>query len=120
MSVEIQRDAEQGVVVCRASGKLTKEDYEKFAPEVEQVIKAHGKIRLLFEMHDFHGWDAGAVWEDCKFSLHHFTHIERVAMVGDKKWEQYMAAFCRPFTTSAIHYFDVSRTEEARQWLTAG
>jgi hypothetical protein len=38
------------------SGKLSKEDYEHFVPEVERLIEQEGKIRLLFEMHDFHGW----------------------------------------------------------------
>ncbi len=30
----------------------------------ERLIGEHGKIRILLEMHDFHGWEAGALWED--------------------------------------------------------
>jgi hypothetical protein len=62
-------------------------------------------------MHDFHGWDAGALWEDAKFDLKHFADIERLAFVGEKKWEKGMAQFCRPFTKATIRYFD--RSEEA-------
>ena len=37
---------------------------------------------MLFDMTDFHGWDAGAAWEDIKFDIKHFADIERLAMVG--------------------------------------
>jgi hypothetical protein len=68
-------------------------------------------------MIDFHGWNTGALWEDIKFGLKHFMDIERIAMVGDKKWEKGMSAFCKPFTTAKIRYFDPSQVEEARTWL---
>jgi hypothetical protein len=48
--------------------------------------------------------------------LKHWKDIERLAVVGDKKWEKGMAAFCKPFTKAQIRYFDISQLEEARQW----
>jgi hypothetical protein len=101
------------------TGKLTKEFYERLAPIVEEQIKEQGKIRILMVMHDFHGWTAGALWEDVKFSMHHWKDIERLAIVGETKWEQGMATFCKPFTKATIQYFDQSRLEEARKWITS-
>jgi hypothetical protein len=119
MAVELTREEKDGhrVLVIRASGKLSKEDYEHFVPEVERLIEQEGKIRLLFEMHDFHGWEAGALWEDIKFDLKHFADIKRLAMVGEKKWEKWMAKFCQPFTSAEIRYFDQSHMDEARRWI---
>lgn len=57
----------------RLTGKLTKESYERFAPLVDEQVKTKGKIRLLVEMHDFHGWTAGGLWEDIKFVYPAFT-----------------------------------------------
>ncbi len=51
------------------SGVLTKADYEQFVPEFEQLFRQHGKMRMLFEMTGFHGWDAGAAWADIKFEV---------------------------------------------------
>ena len=99
------------------TGKLEKSDYELFVPAAEGLIEEQGKIRVLFVMHDFHGWSAGALWEDIKFDLKHFNHIERLAIVGDSKWEHGMAIFCRPFTTASMKYFDISKVDEARQWI---
>ena len=105
------------VMEVTATGKLEKEDYEMFVPAAEQLIEEIGKIRVLFVTQDFHGWTAGAPWEDIKFHLKHFNHIERLAIVGETQWERGMAAFCRPFTTAKMKYFDVSQIGEARDWI---
>jgi hypothetical protein len=105
------------ILEVRSSGKLTHEDYQQFTPEFERLIKQHGKIRVLFEMVDFHGWQPGAVWDDLKLDMKHFTDIERLAMIGDKQWEKAMAVFCKPFTTAKIRYFDKAQTAEAHAWL---
>lgn len=99
------------------SGKLGHDDYALFAPEFARLAKRHGRIRVLFEMVEFHGWTAGALRDDIKFDLSHFSDIERLALVGDKKWELGMAMFCRPFTTAAIRYFDRAAADRARAWL---
>ncbi|MCG8511193.1 MAG: STAS/SEC14 domain-containing protein, partial [Rhodospirillales bacterium] len=65
------------------------------------------------------GWTMSALWDDLKFDLKHFNDIERLAMVGDRKWEQGMAAFCKPFTTATVRYFDVKDMDDARQWVAA-
>ena len=117
MPLNFQEFADGKILVVRASGKVSKADYEDFVPETERLIKQFGKIRVLFEMQDFHGWDMGGVWEDMKFDLKHFNDIERLAVVGEKAWEQGMTLFCRPFTTATIQYFDRSRIEEALIWI---
>jgi len=117
MSFEVTEIAEGKVIEVALSGKLTKEAYEEFVPLTEKRIQQFGKVRMLVILHDFHGWDAGALWEDVKFDVQHFNDIERLAIVGDSKWEKGMAVFCRPFTTAKIKYFDQSEIEAARQWI---
>ena len=117
MSVELHEDGK--ILVIKLTGKLAKEDYEQFAPEVDRLIEQHGKLRMLVQMHDFHGWTAGALWQDIKFDLKHFRQIERLALVGEKTWEHGMATFCKPFTTATIRYFDRSEAEQAETWIHA-
>ena len=120
MSVELHEEAGGKILIVNLSGKLTKEDYANFTPEVNRAVKDHGKVQILVRMHGFHGWTLGAVWEDMKFDLHHFAHIERLALVGDKRWEAGMALFCQPFTTAKVRYFDESQGEEAVVWIHEG
>jgi hypothetical protein len=120
MAVEITEHDAGKVVEVKISGKLHKDDYEQFVPVVEKQIAAHGKLRLLVEMVAFHGWDVSALWQDIKFDLKHFKDIERLALVGESKWEKGMATFCKPFTTAKIRYFDVSEAAAARAWIEEG
>lgn len=119
MAVEVQDVADDKIVEVKLSGKLTKEDYGHFVPVIEEAIQKNVKVRMLVIMQDFHGWTAGALWEDVKFDWHHFRDIERLALVGEKRWEAGMAVFCKPFTTATVKYFDHTDTEEARHWISA-
>jgi hypothetical protein len=105
------------VLEVRMSGKLTRADYADFVPMTERLIKQWGKLSLLVVMQDFHGWDMGAVWEDIKWDVHHFNDIERVALVGEEKWQAGMSKFCKPFTSAEIRYFNIVDLEFARQWV---
>ena len=119
MAVELVENAEARTLEVSVSGKLSADDYETLEPGVDKLIESSGKIKILFIMHDFHGWDLGAVWEDIKFATRHCRDIEKVAMVGEKTWEKWMATICKPFTMSSIKYFDAGEDDAARQWLTS-
>ncbi|MEO2048845.1 MAG: STAS/SEC14 domain-containing protein [Pirellulales bacterium] len=117
MSEELTFIAVGKLLHVQVTGKLTKKAYQAFTPVVDEQIKEHGYLRILFEMHDFHGWTAGALWEDLKFDFHHWKDIERLAIVGESKWEAGMAVFCRPFTMAKVQYFDHTKLEDAKSWI---
>ena len=105
------------VVGLKLSGKLHDEDYKQFVPKMETILTAEGKVRLFVQFEDFHGWDMHAAWDDFKFALKHYSDFERIAMVGDRKWEKWMASFCKPFTKAKVKYFDRSEVDAAWKWL---
>lgn len=109
------------VVGFRLSGKLHDEDYKTFVPAMDAAVAAAGgKVRMLVLLEDFHGWDLRAAWDDTKFALKHYSDFERIAMVGDKKWEEWMTTVCKPFTRASIRYFDAAQTEAAWAWVREG
>lgn len=79
------------ILEAHAGEKLTEADYQQLVPRFEALLRQHGKLRLLFDMSGFHGWEAKALWEDIKFDAKHFNDLERIAMVGDKKWQEWSA-----------------------------
>ncbi len=117
MSIQVKIEDGGKTLAVHVSGKLVKADYEQFVPEFETLVEKHGKLRILVEMSDFDGWDAAALWEDIKFDARHFSDIERLAMVGESKWQHGMAIFCKPFTTATIRYFDHADADVAKAWL---
>ena len=115
--IEILKTESDKIIAFKMSGKLHDEDYKHFVPSVEAAIETHGKVRMLAQFHDFHGWDMKALWDDIKFATKHCNHIERIAMVGEKTWEKWMAKICKPFTLAKIRYFDADQADQARAWL---
>ena len=105
------------VLGFKLSGKLHDEDYRKFVPLIDEAVAQHGKVRLLAQFVDFHGWDLHALWDDIKFSTTHCTKIDRIALVGEKAWEKWMAQVCKPFTMARIRYFDAPEINAAWAWL---
>ena len=117
LHIQLHDESGNNIVLIQVRGKVAKADYEQFVPAFKQLVQQHGKLRVLFEMEQFHGWEVGALWEDIKFDLRHFSDIERLAMVGEKKWQKGLAAFCKPFTKAKIRYFDHTDAAAARTWL---
>jgi hypothetical protein len=115
----IQINDENGGKIClvHVSGELVTADYKHCISEFERLVKQHGKLRVLFDMRNFHGWDAGALWQELKFDIKHFKDIERCAAVGDQHWQQWLTEFCEPFTKATIRYFDSAQAAAAQKWL---
>lgn len=102
------------------SGKLHDGDYKIFVPQIEAIIEKEDNARLLLSFVDFHGWDLHAAWDDIVFDVKHYSHIERVAVAGDRKWEKWMTKLWKPFTRAKVKYFDTSEIENAWRWVEEG
>jgi len=115
--IQVEKKEKGAIVTLTIKKKLDKEDYEAFVPLIERQIEAGAPIRLLVELKDFEGWTAGALWEDTKFAAKHFKDIERMAVVGESRWEKGGTFFFKPFTAAKVRYFDSREMARARQWI---
>ncbi len=108
------------VLAFRLSGKLHAADYEDFVPVIDAAVTDAGRLRLLAWFQDFHGWDLPAAWQDTLFAVRHYQAFERIALVGDHRWQQWMAGLCRPFTIATVRYFDATELDAAWVWVREG
>lgn len=113
--LEITKD---NLIATKAEGKLTEKDVGKVHPLIHNILNTGKKVRWYFEMVDFTGWETTAFWKDMKMDMKHANDYEKIAMVGEKKWQDWMAQFMEPFTSAEVKYFDVSQKEEALNWIT--
>ena len=117
MIVDVE-SLEAGRIIAVVIGeRLHKEDYPEFVGTIEQAIAKWGKVRLLFEFREFHGWNLAGFWEDLKFDYEHFADFDRIAIVGDAGWEKWMTVLCKPITKAALKYFDLPERDAALAWL---
>ncbi len=103
-------------IALEISGKLDAGEYETMLPIIEKTIQQHGKVRLFWEMKDFDGWTAGGLWADGSFDVEHAGDFSRVAMVGGKKWHEWMTKAMMPFTSAEVRFFAPEERAEALDW----
>ncbi len=119
MPIQITEEG-NAIIKGLVTGKLSKEDLEAGLPEIERSIAKHGKIYVLIELLDFTGWEVEAMWERMKFDTKHFDDIERIAVVGKKKWHELLDQFSSPFSVAKTSYFQPGESEKALLWLKGG
>jgi len=107
-----------GIVTNRISGLLTYAELSAVQQEVLAIIGREGGIRLLILAEDFQGWDKAGDWEDVSFQSQSDPYINKMALVGDKKWKDLALMFTgKGFREFPIEYFEPHEVEKARAWL---
>lgn len=111
-------DASDGLLTVEFTGLLKKSELEQAQKAAIGLIQKHGKVSLLALEKDFQGWVKEGDWGDLSFQAKYDKHIEKIAIVGEKKWEDWVLAFvAKGFRPVAIEYFLPSDLAKARAWL---
>ena len=113
--IEIQE--KENVIYTVAEKELKDEDYERLIPLLQEKVRKFGMIRWYFEMRDFEGWSLSAMWKDFKFDVKNAENLEKIAMVGDKNWEDQLSKLMKPFTKADVKFFNLDQKEEAKAWI---
>lgn len=107
---------EGGAIVMRASGTLTKGDYETCVPELERALK-EGKLRVLVIADELKGWTPSGLVEELKFDVRHHADFEKVGVVGDQKMVEWGTKLSKPFFSGEVKTFRESELEAAMSWI---
>lgn len=99
----------------KVSGDVTKDDYDVLTPAVESAVAGRGSVNLLLDLTEFH-WEKVSAWgSDMRFGHEYHDKIEKMAIVGNRKWEEHLAKICTPFFAEEAQYFE--NDHEAWAWL---
>jgi hypothetical protein len=105
------------VVGYKVVGDMTKADYATLDPAVDVVIDQYGSINLLLDLTDFR-WEKINAWStDLDFGKKYKDKIDKMALVGNQKWEKAMAKAAQGFYAKEIQYFESEN--DAWDWLNA-
>jgi hypothetical protein len=101
------------------SDTLKADDFQQIAPLVDELIHQHGKIRLLLDTRQFHGWENMAAFEKhMGFVKAHHKSIVHAAVIAGHVWQHWLAGTVRLFVRPEIRAFD--KESEAVQWISGG
>jgi len=119
MSAQVEYVSD-GIVTMKVSGKLAEPELVQAQQAMAEIIRAQGKVRILVVAENFSGWEKGGDWADLSFQEEFDPYIEKMAIVGDKRWEElaliFVASGLRKFP---IEYFATGEQDSARAWLKA-
>lgn len=117
MPVEVLGFSER-VISLKATGKLTETELAAAQQATAGLIRKHGKVRILVDTGDFNGWAQGGSWDDFSFEEEFDPYIEKMAFVGDRRWEELVLVFSNEALRQfPIEYFASSDSEQARAWI---
>lgn len=102
----------------RITRPLSSAEVAQIRTELEGTIAAAGKIRVLVDLQAFPYDDLGALWEDLKFDVTHVKDLERLALVGGGKLEEWSTRIFAALTLTRCRCFEEGQLDEAWSWLT--
>jgi hypothetical protein len=119
--IERMDDVPAGVIGLRASGKLTKDDYQSvMEPALNEAIES-GEARVLFVLPDFDGLEPKAWLEDVKTGLGveiaHRAAWKRLAVVTGVDWvgrAMRLFAWAMP---GELAVYEMDELDKAKEWV---
>lgn len=101
----------------KAIGTLTHEDYERITPIIDDALETIAKpnVNILVDISRLEGWELKAAWDDLKLGIKHGKELNKVAIYGHNKWQDFAASLGTWFISGEAKSFD--DLEEAIAWL---
>ncbi len=107
-----------GLLVIKITGLLERRELAEAQKVAAQAIQKQGPIRILILTEDFKGWAKGGDWGDLSFGIENDPHIKKLAIVGDRRWEDDVLIFtAKGLRGFPIEYFGPAEVGKAWAWL---
>lgn len=116
--IEINANADKDILAVKATGKLTKGDLDDLAPVLKKHVSRSDDPHLIMILEDFKGWeDTAAFWKDLQLDAEYIGHFDRIAIIGDKKWQQWGTRLMDPLFNEEMKYFSIDNADYAWNWI---
>ena len=117
--LELLDNLPNGVSGIRATGTVTRDDYERvFTPLMEAAHRDGRRVRLLYELAaEFKGLTAGAGFEDMRLGVKYLRLFERCALVTDVGWLREAARLFGALIPCQVKVFHNAERAQAVDWL---
>lgn len=127
MTTGYKEDAKSKTVELTINGKVTKDEFNQIATQMDAFIATHGKIKVLEIVDDFDGFDPSILIEGLKFDMKHLKNISHCAVVAeDNGLISSVVKAVKIFNDAAggiipceVKLFDKDDLDDARKWLKA-
>jgi hypothetical protein len=117
MSASIE-SASDGLLTIKVNGKLTQPEWVSVQKQSSSYIDQFQRVRILVIAENFQGWEKKGNWGDISFQAKYDKSIEKMAIVGEKQWEDLSLMFtAKGFRPFPIEYFQPVELARAKAWI---
>jgi hypothetical protein len=117
LSIGIERSDSEIFLSLKAIGKLTHEDYQTITPMIDAALAEvkSPKVKAFIDGTELDGWEARAAWDDFRIGLKHGNQFGKIAIYGNKRWQQMAVKLAGWFVSGEAKFFEDRDT--ALEWL---
>lgn len=117
LSIGMERVGSKFFLSLKAVGKLTHEDYSTINPLIDSALEGvkDPKVTVFIDGSELEGWELRAAWDDFKLGLKHGNEFDKIAIFGNKKWQEHVSKIASWFVSGEVKFFDDSVA--ALKWL---
>jgi len=117
--VNIDYEANRGVLAVEPVGALDKGDFEMLAAQIDSLKRRGLELNgLLIRSRKFPGYErVSDTLAHAQFVMEHGKDVGKVALCTDTPFAPVLAAFGRTFAGASVKRFPFDGRDEAEQWL---
>ncbi len=108
LSIGVERVDSEFFLTLTAVGTLTHADYEMITPVIDAALAEvkSPEVNVLADVSELEGWELRAAWDDFKLGLKHNNEFRKIAIYGNKPWQEMIAKFGGWFVSGEVKYFE--------------
>jgi hypothetical protein len=118
--LEILSETRDNLLAVRVRDKLAIPDFDQYRNLLRDLMQRYKEVHLYYEMVNVEWVQPVAAIENGLFDMIHGLDYGRVAMVGEKKWQEWAAKLISPVKKKGVLYFDLAEKERAMKWVQGG
>lgn len=106
LTIGIEQHENEFFLSMKALGTLTHEDYEHITPMIDSALGSDKdpKVKVFIDGTQLEGWEMRAAWDDFKLGLKHNNQFEKIAIYGNRKWQQQATKVGNWFTSGVYSW----------------
>ncbi len=115
MPYQLLKSQDQEIWI-KITGQITPRDFHECQELVELGAERFHQAKVLIVLDHFQGWSKDEAWTNASFLPD--SEIAKIAIVGDRRWEEQVFLFAgQPMRTAEMQFFSTDQLDEAKAWL---
>ena len=106
------------ILAIKITGEITEYEHDRLDQLILKSIAEWKSIRILVMIKHYPSFNsAEALFEDLRMVKKHSRHIDRMAVVGDRRWKRTWVGIFGLFSGIETDYFEMEQIDAAYQWI---